>query len=78
MLEPTATTCVGVQYTTPMTFQYNDIIDEVRGAGRSLQFFRLLVGAVVDVPVGSQIDLKLTMPQQMMASAYHAFDDQLA
>jgi long-chain fatty acid transport protein len=78
MLEPTATTRVGVQYTTPMTFQYNDIIDEVQGAGPSLQFLRLLVGARVNVPVGSQVDLKLTMPQQIMASAYHAFNDKLA
>jgi len=78
MLEPTATTRLGVQYTTPMTFHYNDIIDEVQGAGPSLQFLRLLVGAIVNVPVGSQVDLKLTMPQQVMASAYHAFNDQLA
>ena len=40
--------------------------------------FRLLVGAVADIPVGSQVDLKLTMPQQIMASAYHAFTDQFA
>ena len=78
MLEPTPTTRVGIQYTTPMTFQYNDIVDEIQGAGPSLQRFRLLVGAVVDVPVGSQIDLRLTMPQQVMASAYHAFNNQLA
>jgi len=36
------------------------------------------VGAVVNVPIGSQVDLTLTMPQQVMASAYHAFDDRLA
>ena len=78
LIEPTPTTRVGVQYTTPMTFQYNDIIDEVRGAGPGLQILRVLMGALVDVPVGSQIDLKLTMPQQVMASAYHAVSDQLA
>ncbi len=78
MVEPTATTRVGVQYTTPMTFQYNDIIDEVQGAGPRLQVLRLLVGALVNVPVGSQVDLKLTMPQQVMASAYHAVNDELA
>jgi long-chain fatty acid transport protein len=50
----------------------------VQGAGRSLQILRLIVGAAVDVPVGSQVDLKLTMPQQVMASAYHAFNDRLA
>src|SRR5262245_31955197 len=78
LLEPTPTTRVGVQYTTPMTFRYDDIIDEVQGAGPGLQVLRLLVGAAVNVPVGSQIDLKLTMPQQVMASAYHAVNDQLA
>jgi long-chain fatty acid transport protein len=78
LIEPTPTTRVGVQYTTPMTFQYDDIIDEVQGAGRSLQVLRLIVGAAVDVPVGSQVDLRLTMPQQVMASAYHAFNDRLA
>ena len=61
-----------------MSFQYDDIIDEVQGAGRSLQILRLIVGARVDVPIGSQVDLTLTMPQQVMASAYHAFDDRLA
>jgi long-chain fatty acid transport protein len=78
LLEPTSNTRVGVQYTTPMTFQYNEIIDEVQGAGPTLQNFRLLVGAVADIPVGSQVDLRLTMPQQVMASAYHAFNDRLA
>jgi long-chain fatty acid transport protein len=78
LFEPTPGTRVGVQYTTPMTFQYDDIIDEVEGAGRSLQILRLLVGAAINVPVGSQVDLRLTMPQQVMASAYHAFDDRLA
>ena len=78
MIEPTPTTRVGVQYTTPMSFQNDDIIDEVQGAGRSLQILRLIVEAIVDVPVGSRIDLKLTMPQQVMASAYHAVIDRLA
>jgi long-chain fatty acid transport protein len=78
LLEPTPSTRVGVQYTTPMTFQYDDIIDEVQGAGRSLQILRILVGAAINVPVGSQVDLRLTMPQQVMASAYHAFNDRLA
>jgi long-chain fatty acid transport protein len=78
LIEPTPTTRVGVQYTTPMSFQYDDIIDEVQGAGRSLQILRLIVGARVDVPIGSQVDLTLTMPQQVMASVYHAFDDRLA
>src|SRR5262245_61448990 len=78
LIEPTPTTRIGVQYTTPMTFQYDDIIDQVRGAGRSLQVLRLLVGAVVEVPVGSQVDLRLTMPQQVMASAYHELSDRLA
>ena len=78
MIEPIPNTRIGVQYTSPMTFQYNNIIDSVRGAGPALQAFRLLVGAVVDIPVGSQVDLKLTMPQQIMASAYHAFTDQFA
>ena len=50
----------------------------MQGAGPTLQNFRLLVGAVADVPIGSKVDLKLTMPQQVMASAYHAFTDQLA
>jgi long-chain fatty acid transport protein len=78
MIEPTPTTRVGVQYTTPMSFQYDDIIDEVQGAGPGLEVLRLVVGALVDVPVGSQVDLTLTMPQQVMASAYHAFTDRLA
>jgi hypothetical protein len=78
MIEPTPTTRVGIQYTAPMPLEYNDIIDEVKGAGPSLQFFRLLVGAVADIPVGSQVDLKLSMPQQVMASAYHAYNDRLA
>jgi long-chain fatty acid transport protein len=78
MVEPSPTTRVGIQYTTPMSFQYNDIIDEVQGAGPSLRFLRLLVGAALDIPVGSQVDLRLTMPQQVMASAYHAFSDRLA
>jgi len=78
LIEPTPKTRVGVQYTSPMTFQYDDIIDSVRGAGPALKTFRLLVGAIADIPVGSQVDLKLTMPQQIMASAYHAFTDQFA
>jgi long-chain fatty acid transport protein len=78
LIEPTPTTRVGVQYTTPMTFQYDDIIDEVQGAGPGLQTLSLLVGARVNVPVGSQVDLRLTMPQQVMASAYHTFNDRLA
>ena len=32
----------------------------------------------MDIPRGSQADLKLTMPQQVMVSAYHDFTDRFA
>jgi long-chain fatty acid transport protein len=78
LVEPTPRTRIGVQYTTPMSMRFDDVIDEVQGAGRSLQFLRLLVGAIADVPVGSQADIELTWPQQVMVSAYHDFTERFA
>jgi long-chain fatty acid transport protein len=78
LVEPTPRTRIGLQYTTPMSMRFDDVVEEVAGAGRSIQFLRLVIGAIVDVPVGSQVDLKLTMPQQVMVSAYHEFTDRFA
>jgi long-chain fatty acid transport protein len=78
MIEPTATTRFGVQYTTPMSFTYENIIDSVQGLGPGLRTLFIAVGGLLEIPAGSQVDLKLTMPQQVMASAYHQFNDRLA
>ena len=78
LVEPTPRTRIGVQYTAPMSMNFDELVEEVVGAGRSLRFLRLVIGAVVDVPVGSQVDVKLTMPQQVMVSAYHEFTDRFA
>jgi long-chain fatty acid transport protein len=78
MIEPTATTRFGVQYTTPMSFTYDNIIDSVQGLGPGLRTLFIAVGGLLEIPVGSQVDLKLTMPQQVMASVYHQFNDRLA
>lgn len=78
MIEPTASTRFGVQYTTPMSFTYDNIIDSVQGLGPGIKTLFIAVGGLLEIPVGSKVDLKLTMPQQVMASVYHQFNDKLA
>jgi hypothetical protein len=68
----------GVQYTTPMSITYNNIVESVQGLGPGLRTIFLAVGGLIGVPAGSQVDLTLTMPQQVMASVYHQFNDKLA
>lgn len=78
MIEPTETTRFGVQYTTPMSITYNNVIESVQGLGPGLKTIFLAVGGLIGIPAGSQADLTLTIPQQVMASVYHQFNDKLA
>lgn len=78
LVEPTPRTRIGVQYVTPMSMEFDDIIDSVNGVGRGLRFLLDVIGARLNVSAGSQVDLTLTMPQQVMLSAYHEFTDRFA
>src|SRR4051794_2411484 len=72
LLEPTKTTRFGVTYTSQVDFKFKDT-GELTGAGPLLTTLLQRRGFT-----GKKIDLSLTVPQQVMASAYHEVTDRLA
>ena len=72
LLEPTKTTRFGVTYTSQVDFKFKDT-GQLTGAGPILTTLLQRRG------FGSKnIDLSFTVPQQVMASAYHEVTDRLA
>ena len=72
LLEPTRTTRFGVTYTSQVDFKFKDT-GQLTGAGPILTTLLQRRGFT-----GKKIDLSLTVPQQVMASAYHEVTDRLA
>ena len=72
LLEPTTTTRLGVTYTSQVDFKFKDT-GQLTGAGPILTTLLQRRG------IGSKnLDLSFTVPQQVMASAYHEVTDRLA
>jgi long-chain fatty acid transport protein len=72
MLEPTQGTRFGVTYTSPVDLDFKDRLS-TRNLGPTLQALKD-AGVLFD----RNIELGLTVPQQVMLSAYHALNDRLA
>ena len=72
LLEPTSTTRFGVTYTSQVDLKFKDT-GELTGAGPIVSALLQRRG------FGSKnINLSFTVPQQVMASAYHELTDRLA
>jgi long-chain fatty acid transport protein len=78
MVEPWRGTRFGVTYRSPVNLHFNDIIDEVKNLGPGLNLIVDILGKRFDVPRGSQVDIVLTNPQEMMFSVYHDVTRDLA
>jgi long-chain fatty acid transport protein len=72
MLEPLEGTRVGVTYTSPVELDFKDT-PSTKNLGPGLQFLKDTRGLFT-----RRIDLGLTVPQQVMVSAYHELNDRLA
>ena len=78
LVEPWRGTRFGVAYRTPVKLNFNDIVDKVTNLGPGLNLILDIVGARLDVPRGSKVDITLTNPQEVMVSAYHDLTPALA
>jgi long-chain fatty acid transport protein len=78
LFEPWRGTRFGVAYRTPVKLNFNDIVDKVTNLGPGLNLILDIVGARLDVPRGSKVDITLTNPQEVMVSAYHDLTPALA
>ena len=78
LVEPWRGTRFGVAYRTPVKLNFNDVVDNVTNLGPGLNLILDIVGARLDVPRGSKVDITLTNPQEVMVSAYHDLTPALA
>jgi long-chain fatty acid transport protein len=70
MLEPQKGTRFGVTYLSPVELNFNDVA-KVSGLGPTL------AGALAPLR-GATLNMTQTLPQQVMVSVYHEFNDKLA
>jgi long-chain fatty acid transport protein len=70
MIEPQKGTRIGVSYLSPVQMDFSDVAS-ASGLGPTLSF-------VVDRLNVSKVDMKQTLPQQVMLSVYHEVNDKLA
>jgi long-chain fatty acid transport protein len=70
MIEPRKGTRLGVSYLSPVSMDFSDVA-KVDGQGPILDF------ALRRLEV-SKVDMKQTLPQQVLVSVYHEFTDKLA
>jgi long-chain fatty acid transport protein len=70
MIEPQKGTRFGVSYLSPVQMNFSDVA-KASGLGPILSF------ALQHLQV-SEVDMNQTLPQQVMVSAYHEFNDKLA
>ena len=78
LVEPVSGTRLGVTYRSPVNLHFNDVIDEVKNLGPGLNLIVDILGKRFDVPRGSQVDMTLTNPQEMMFSVYQDLTRELA
>jgi long-chain fatty acid transport protein len=78
LVEPVRGTRLGVTWRSPVNLHFNDIVDEVKNLGPGLNLIVDILGKRFDVPRGSQVDMTLTNPQEMMFSVYQDLTRELA
>jgi long-subunit fatty acid transport protein len=59
LVEPWRGIRFGVAYRTPVKLNFNDIVDKVTNLGPGLNLILDIVGARLDVPGGSKVDITL-------------------
>jgi long-chain fatty acid transport protein len=72
LVEPDSNTRLGIQYLTPVSLDFSDV-PHFNGLGPG--FVRLFKRRGI---FGAKINLNLTVPQSLLFSAYHAFNDRFA
>lgn len=71
LVEPSARTRFGLTYISPAELEFDDVVD-FRGLGPLLNAALTRTGAL-----GAEVDIEITLPQQVMLSAYHRLTDRL-
>jgi long-chain fatty acid transport protein len=72
LVEPSPNTRLGVQYLTPVSLDFSDV-PFFRGVGPGLSALLRRRGIL-----GANVDINMTVPQSLLFSAFHQFNDSVA